>query len=91
MEFHELKVDPIAEEQGGDSIHIEENIKEVESEWHLFSRVFDDEEEAHDAYNSCMLAKGFGICKRETRISGTDQKEIEDAPLCNKESMIKGI
>lgn len=39
----------------------------------------------YDAYNSYMLAKGFGVCKDKTCKSRTDGKIIRRQFVCSKE------
>lgn len=41
------------------SIHIEDNVEEVESDDIYVGMIFDDENEAYDTYNSYMSLKGF--------------------------------
>lgn len=46
---------------------MEENTEEVASIGIYVDRVFDDEEEAYDAYNSYAMGEGFCKCKNKTR------------------------
>lgn len=39
-------------------------------------RVFGNDEEAYEAYNSYAILKGFGVRKNKTTKSRTDQKVI---------------
>lgn len=48
-----------------DTVHVEGNVQEVESDVIYVDRMFNDENEAYDAYNSHPLGKGFGVFKGE--------------------------
>lgn len=72
-----------------DTNPIADEDKEVESEDIYVGRTFGDENEAYDAYNSYVLAKGFGVRKGRISKSRTDQKVIRRQFLCKKEGRQK--
>lgn len=64
MGYNLIESEPIAEEEGvGDSVQVEENTEDVESNGICVERIFADEEEAYKTYNSYAFAKGFKFCR----------------------------
>lgn len=60
-------------------------VDEVELDDIYVGRIFGDENEPHDAYNSYALTKGFGIRNDRILKSRTDPKVIHRQYLCSKE------
>lgn len=75
----------MAEEAGEeDPIHAEDNIEEVKSDEIYIGKVFTNEDEAYEAYNTYALTTGFGVRKDKTTKFRTDGKILRRQFVCNK-------
>lgn len=70
-----------------DPIHAEDNVEEVESDEIYVGKVFSNEDEAYEAYNTYALTTGFGVYKGKFTKFRTDGKIIRRQFVCNKKDI----